>query len=399
MSKTDKINGISMESDIDTELNNGVPVGSITPDGHGTVLGDAFKTAFFAGVTKYKIKKSGAPAAGEISLDGGDFDTATTIQISKTDDHANDATLLLALIVKDYVIKLKDYSGKVGLYTVNTKTDSGSYYTLTVTASGSNPSYAPTGLEGFIGMFTKNAAYSGIYGGSGSLISSTNVTMASYTLLFSGTTNSFYIQNGVATSGSSAQTITLDGPANKLTSQNSTVGHGAHELNFQDNPSASAVSITLPLESGDVLVIPQANTVVANPTASQNGFFISWDDASGEYTLTDPKIKLEQNLGDSGAAIAVDLSLGNDFNLRATDNFTLNFSNAPATAKCTQKGYIRILQDPTGSRVLTLGASVISTGGVTPTLTTTAGATDILEYQYNDSMSSLIITAWYLDVK
>lgn len=268
MAGVDKINGLSFESDSDTILNNGVGVGSIDPDSHNQLLQDAFKTAFFAAGVKYKIKQSGVPAAGEISLGGDDFDTATTIMISKTDDHANDVTLMIELIVKDYILHLKDYSGKFGAFTVVSIVDSGSYKTYTVTASGSNPSYSPTGLEGMLQAY-------------------------------------------------------------------------------------------------------------ANISSS-------------------PKIDNEYNLGDTGTAIDVDLSQGNDFLMRATDNFTLNFINAPSTPKCTKKGYIRILQDATGSRTLTLGANVYSRGGVTPSLTGgVPGANDFLEYQYNDSIGGLLILDWH----
>jgi len=286
MAGNDKKAGDVIETDIDNVLDNAAATASITPAAHNQILEDAFKTAFFANATKFVIIPSGDPAAGEISLDGDDFDTATTIKISKTDDHANNISLMLGLVVKNYVIQLKDYEGNFGEFTVNTISDSGTFYTLTVTASGSNPSVTPTSLEGMLRIFTNNTAFSGIYGGSGSLPSSVNVTMASYLLNFVGSFSTYaQIKDGKITSGDTSQGVYLEGSNNRIGSQSTTLGHGEHNLNFQDNPNVTPVDITLPLESGVVIVIPQANSIIANPTASEDGYAIVWDDTAGEYTL------------------------------------------------------------------------------------------------------------------
>lgn len=285
MAGVDKIAGTNNESDIDAGINNGVGVGAITPALHNQLLEDVLKTAFFANAMKFTIKQSGVPSAGEISLNGDNFDTATHILISKTDDHANNISLALGLVIKDYVIQLKDYGANFGEFTVSAISDAGTYIDFTVVASGSNPSYSPTGLEGMLRIFTKNDTYSGIYGGSGSLVGATTVTMASYLLNFLGTTNAIQIKDGVLTSASAAQNVYLDGANNKLASQNTTIGHGEHELVFQDNPSPTGITCTLPLESGVIIVIPQANTIIANPTVSEDGYAIVWDNTAGEYTL------------------------------------------------------------------------------------------------------------------
>ena len=68
--------------------------------------------------------------------------------------------------------------------------------------------------------------------------------------------------------------------------------------------------------------------------------------------------------GFTGATLTIDMSKGNYFSAEANNNFTLEFSNAPTTTDEVVRGIIRITQDGTGSRVLTLGSNVISAKGV-----------------------------------
>lgn len=282
---TDKINGATIESDNSTILNNGVAVGSITPNAHDSLLSNAFKTAFFAGVTKYRIIPSGVPSAGEISLNGDDMDKATTLLISETDDHGNDLSLMLTLPITGYILHLKDYEGNFGEYTVSSNIDSGGYRTITVNSSVTNSSYTPTGLEGYLSLYTNNTSPTGIYGGSGSLIGPTIVNMGANSLRFSGASNSAQVKDGVITSADPSQELYMDGANKKLAMQGTSVGQGEHNLIFQINPSLVGVDVTLPLENGVILVIPQANTIIANPTASEDGYAIVWDNTAGEYTL------------------------------------------------------------------------------------------------------------------
>jgi hypothetical protein len=87
--------------------------------------------------------------------------------------------------------------------------------------------------------------------------------------------------------------------------------------------------------------------------------------AMAEVTLTD------------GANIAVDLGSGFDFTVTLGGNRTL--SN-PTNTKVGQRGRIRVVQDGTGSRTLAYGSNYEFAGGTAPTLTTTAGAEDVLYY-------------------
>lgn len=86
----------------------------------------------------------------------------------------------------------------------------------------------------------------------------------------------------------------------------------------------------------------------------------------GEYiTLTD------------AATVAVDLSLGNNFQVTLAGNRTLG---APTNVVAGQSGVIRVIQDATGSRTLAYNSVYKFPGGTAPTLTTTASAVDLLAY-------------------
>lgn len=84
------------------------------------------------------------------------------------------------------------------------------------------------------------------------------------------------------------------------------------------------------------------------------------------------------------ATIAVDASLGNVFDVTLGDNRTMgNPTNAPADGY-TQKIIFRVKQDGTGSRTLAWDTDYrFSTDLASPTLTTTAGATDLIGFVYH----------------
>ena len=88
--------------------------------------------------------------------------------------------------------------------------------------------------------------------------------------------------------------------------------------------------------------------------------------AASPVTLTD------------AATIAVDMSLFINAIVTLGGNRTLG---QPSNTKVGQSGFIRIVQDGTGSRTLAYHSDWCFAGGVDPTLTTTAGATDVLFYQ------------------
>lgn len=83
--------------------------------------------------------------------------------------------------------------------------------------------------------------------------------------------------------------------------------------------------------------------------------------------------------GSSSTAYAVDLSTANIFNISMTGNCTFTFTNPPVSG--VSYSFMLILtQDATGSRTASWPASVKWPNGSTPTLTTTANKTDILNF-------------------
>ena len=84
------------------------------------------------------------------------------------------------------------------------------------------------------------------------------------------------------------------------------------------------------------------------------------------------------------ATVAVDMSTGFNFSLTIGGNRTLG---APSNTKNGQSGAIVITQDGTGSRTLGYHANWKFAGGTDPTLSTAAGAVDVLFYQVISSTS------------
>ena len=82
--------------------------------------------------------------------------------------------------------------------------------------------------------------------------------------------------------------------------------------------------------------------------------------------------------GNSGTAFTINWSSGAKHALTLTGNCTLTFTAPLGVSSLT----IHLTQDGTGSRTVTWPASVKWAGG-TPTLTTTAGASDIISLLYD----------------
>ncbi len=97
---------------------------------------------------------------------------------------------------------------------------------------------------------------------------------------------------------------------------------------------------------------------------------------TGTVTFSGRQITTEDALSIVSNAVAVNASLGNRFTLAATGNFTLsNPSNGVAGQQIT----IRITQDATGGRVLTLGSNYkLGVDIESVILSTAANATDYL---------------------
>lgn len=80
--------------------------------------------------------------------------------------------------------------------------------------------------------------------------------------------------------------------------------------------------------------------------------------------------------GNSGAAFTVNWNSGALQKITLNNNCTFTFTALPQVGKLV----LYLTQDGTGSRTVTWPASVKWTGAAAPTLTTTAGATDIVTF-------------------
>jgi len=106
----------------------------------------------------------------------------------------------------------------------------------------------------------------------------------------------------------------------------------------------------------------------------------------GQHAVTDYTEK-EAAISSSGTA-TIDLSTGRLFEVTLTANTTIAFSNVPAAGvvSCT----LVLIQDSTGGWTVTWPASVKWNGGTAPTISTGAGAIDIVElFSYDGG------TTWY----
>jgi hypothetical protein len=89
-----------------------------------------------------------------------------------------------------------------------------------------------------------------------------------------------------------------------------------------------------------------------------------------------------------GATITPDCDDGNSFIVTLEGN--RSFANA-TNPRDGQTIVINIVQDGTGSRTLTWGTAYLFPSGTPPTLTTTAGAVDVLTGKYNAAAAK-----WYM---
>jgi hypothetical protein len=87
----------------------------------------------------------------------------------------------------------------------------------------------------------------------------------------------------------------------------------------------------------------------------------------------------EYNAGNSGSALTIDFAHSINQKVTLTANCTFTFSNPTAGTIYL----IKLVQDATGSRLVTWPASVKWVGAAAPTLTTAPSATDIVTLYYD----------------
>ena len=120
--------------------------------------------------------------------------------------------------------------------------------------------------------------------------------------------------------------------------------------------------------------LPDASTTAAGLavtqtfTKAQRGSISAISVASGDTTKT------------------LDFATANNFALTLANTSSCQLAN-PSNLTAGQSGAIFIVQDSTGSRLLTYGSSWDFSGGTAPTLTTTASAVDLLVYTVRTTTS------------
>lgn len=102
---------------------------------------------------------------------------------------------------------------------------------------------------------------------------------------------------------------------------------------------------------------------------------------SGIPSWSSTQLKIDSSYGDiaaatDGATVTFDLALSNVQQVTLGGNRTLALSNVTTG----QKFVLRLVQDGTGSRLVTWFTTIKWAGGAAPTLTTTAGKADLIGF-------------------
>lgn len=107
------------------------------------------------------------------------------------------------------------------------------------------------------------------------------------------------------------------------------------------------------------------------------GMTVTGDSSADSVTFANASAEVDN--GNSGTSDTIDWTLGPYQKSTLTDNCTYTFTAPPSGSRLV----LKLVQDGTGSRVATWPATVKWPGGVTPTLTTTASATDIVSFYFD----------------
>jgi hypothetical protein len=137
--------------------------------------------------------------------------------------------------------------------------------------------------------------------------------------------------------------------------------------------AGSGTSVGLNVGSGKTLTM--AGTLTATGTVTLTSATVAFGLITGKRAAL-----TEYDAGNSGASIEIDWADGQNQKLTLTAAATLTFANPAAgmTAK------LKLIQDGTGSRTVTW-PTIKWVGGAAPTLSTAAGAIDIVSLYYDGS--------------
>jgi hypothetical protein len=147
------------------------------------------------------------------------------------------------------------------------------------------------------------------------------------------------------------------------------------------NRTPAQVKTTLAIAESDVTNLVSdlaAKAPLASPTLT------------GTVTLSGRQVITPDAIAISGGNASIDASTGNVFDIAATANFTLANPTNPTNGQVI---HLRITQDATGNRTMTLGTAW-SAGPVTTTLSTAANKIDHLVAMYHSGSSKWHITGF-----
>jgi len=161
------------------------------------------------------------------------------------------------------------------------------------------------------------------------------------------------------------------------------------------NPNAVGLGLgtaaNLNFGTADANLIPVSTADVRFVRTSVSSTIPSAKTFTSAVTFEGPGIVPVTSLTDA-ASIAIDMGVGNNFAFTLGGNRTLE---APTNSTAGQTGYIYITQDGTGGRTLAFNNAYIFVSGTAPTISTAAGAKDMLVYNVKEAtaITALVIKA------
>ena len=207
----------------------------------------------------------------------------------------------------------------------------------------------------------------------------TGTLTSSHDIILPAQSKSYFIRNKSVPTPSS-NTITIK----TLAGSGATVGTSANGFFICDGVSVhqtNAIGLGLGTAANLDIGTADANLI---PVSTADIRFVRASVASSitaAKTFTAPVIGNVTSLTDA-ASIAIDMGVGNNFAFTLAGNRTLE---APTNATPGQTGYIYITQDGTGSRTLAFNNAYIFVSGTAPTISTAAGAKDLLVYNVKEA--------------
>lgn len=193
--------------------------------------------------------------------------------------------------------------------------------------------------------------------------------------------------------GGTVTSVTLDRGTTGLTVNGSAsaniTGSGTFTLGGTLAVANGGTGVTSSTGSGDNVLsnTPTISSPVINGTPTGSGIATAAEykaNTSGKILTTDKvwSAMSEGTLSITSNSTTPDFGDSINFALTANANFTLQ---NPSNPKVGQSGYIRIVQDGTGSRVITFAANWKFPAGMSKVLSTAAGTVDYLFYTVRSS--------------